>query len=191
MGNNAGWETLELETERLRLRAWRESDAELVYRYASDRDVADNTGFLPHTSVENSKEIISRILRGPNTFAVCDKENGEPMGNVGLMIGDNSNFDLPDTEAEIGFWLGKEHWGNGYIPEAVARVIQYAFEEKEIEVLWCAADEKNHRSRRVQEKLGFQYHHTNALAFWRTTGVYRDEVVSRMTKEEWMSSVAQ
>lgn len=47
-----------LETERLILRPWCEDDANELYKYASDPEVGPPAGWLPHTSVENSREII-------------------------------------------------------------------------------------------------------------------------------------
>ena len=54
-----------LETERLLLRPWREEDAPALYFYASDPLVGPAAGWLPHTSVENSRELIQTVLSGP------------------------------------------------------------------------------------------------------------------------------
>ena len=67
-----------LETERLLLRPWRESDAEDLYRYASDPDVGPIAGWPVHTSIENSREIIRDVLSAEETYAVCLKETGGP-----------------------------------------------------------------------------------------------------------------
>lgn len=62
-----------LETERLLLRPWRESDAEDLYRYASDPKVGPIAGWPVHTSVENSREIIRDVFSAEETYAVCLK----------------------------------------------------------------------------------------------------------------------
>ena len=59
-----------LETERLILRPWEESDAEDLFRYASDPEVGPIAGWPVHTSVENSREIIREVLSAPETYAV-------------------------------------------------------------------------------------------------------------------------
>ena len=59
-----------LETNRLILRPWCESDAEDLYTYASDPEVGPLAGWPPHTSVENSREIIRTVLSKPETYAV-------------------------------------------------------------------------------------------------------------------------
>lgn len=100
-----------LETERLLLRPWEERDAEDLYRYASHPDVGPIAGWPVHTSVENSREIIREVLSAPETYAVVLKENGHPVGSIGLMIGETSNIGLPKTEGEIGYWIGVPYWG--------------------------------------------------------------------------------
>ena len=69
-----------LETIRLILRPWCEDDAEDLYKYASDPEVGPPAGWLPHTSVENSLEIIRNVLSAPETYAVCLKEDGKAIG---------------------------------------------------------------------------------------------------------------
>ena len=65
---------MELQTKRLILRPWQESDAESLYKYASNPNVGPIAGWPPHTSVENSREIIKNELSAPETFAVVLKE---------------------------------------------------------------------------------------------------------------------
>ena len=58
-----------IKTERLILRPWEESDAEDLYLYAKDERVGPAAGWLPHTSVENSRKIIKTVLSEPETYA--------------------------------------------------------------------------------------------------------------------------
>lgn len=71
-------------TERLILRPWKESDAESLYKYAKDPAVGPIAGWYPHTSVENSLEIIRTVFAAPETYAVVLKATGEPVGSTGL-----------------------------------------------------------------------------------------------------------
>ena len=72
-----------METERLLLRPWQESDAEALYRWASDPEVGPAAGWSPHTSVENSRDIIRTVLSEEGTFAVVPKDgNGDPIGAI-------------------------------------------------------------------------------------------------------------
>ena len=74
-----------LQTERLILRAWQESDAEALYRYASNPNIGPIAGWPPHTSVENSREIIKTVLSAPESYAVVLKETGEAVGSIAIM----------------------------------------------------------------------------------------------------------
>ncbi|MBR4955693.1 MAG: GNAT family N-acetyltransferase, partial [Clostridia bacterium] len=147
-----------IETERLILRPWRDGDAEVLYKYASDPDVGTPAGWLPHESVEHSLEIIRTILSAKEVFAVCLKSDGKPVGNIHL----NFSTDMTDLddECELGYWLGKPYWGRGIIPEAGRAVLRRAFAELGVNAVWCGRYDGNEKSHRVQQKLGFVYHHT-------------------------------
>lgn len=108
-----------LETERLLLRPWEDSDAEDLYEYAKDPEIGPIAGWPPHTSVENSLEIIREVMSEPEVYAVVPKKVGRPVGSVGIMFGENGSAPMNEHEAEIGFWIGKPYWGKGMIPEAV------------------------------------------------------------------------
>ena len=173
------------ETERLILRPWEETDAESLYEYAKDDRIGPIAGWPVHTSVENSREIIKTVLSAPETYAVCLKEDNRAIGSIGLMVGKQSNIGLPDTEGEIGYWIGVPFWGQGLIPEAVREIIRYAFTDICLDILWCGYFEGNDKSRRVQEKCGFTYHHTNKDIHWKMMDDIRTEHITRLTKEEW------
>lgn len=111
-----------LETERLILRPWLEDDAEDLYRYASSPDAEPIAGWPAHTSVENGRQIIRDVLSKPETYAVVLKETEQAVGSIGLMIGNASNIGIPDTEAEIGFWIGVPFWGQDKIKTSSGKV---------------------------------------------------------------------
>lgn len=67
-----------LETKRLVLRPWQESDAGALFKYASDPDVGPRAGWPPHKSVEESLEIIRTVFSGEGMWAVELKETREP-----------------------------------------------------------------------------------------------------------------
>ena len=150
-----------LETERMILRPWEESDAQDLYRYASNPEVGPIAGWPVHTSVENSREIIRDVLSAPETYAVVLKklpdpgaETGHAVGSIGLMIGKASNFGLPDTEGEIGYWIGVPFWGRGLIPEAVREMLRYGFEDLKLSKIWCAYFDGNEKSKRHRRNAG-------------------------------------
>ena len=179
---------MRLETQRLILRPWTEADAESLYEYARDPRVGPAAGWPVHTSVENSREVIHTILSAPENYAVCLKTDNRAIGCVGLTVGEKSNLKLPDTEGEIGYWIGVPFWGQGLIPEAVRAVIRRGFEDLGLTTLWCGYFEGNDKSRRVQEKCGFTYHHTNENIHWKLMDDIRTEHVTRLTREEWKNN---
>ena len=171
-----------LETNRLILRPWREDDAEDLYRYASDPEVGPPAGWQPHTSVENSREIIRTVLSAPETYAVCLRENGNPIGSIGFHRADLAEL---DDEYELGYWIGKPYWGQGLIPEASREMLRHAFEDLGMNRIWCGYYDGNVKSRRVQEKLGFVYHHTTEGIELSALNEIRTGHVMLMTREQW------
>ena len=173
------------ETERLILRPWREDDAESLYKYASDPEVGPKAGWPPHTSVEDSRQIIRQVLSVPETYAVCLKESGEAVGSVGLKMGDATDMTDRADECELGYWIGRPFWGQGLIPEASRELLRHAFEEMNMQAVWCGYYDGNTKSRRVQDKLGFVYHHTTEGLEVRLMNEIRTGHVMLMTKETW------
>lgn len=171
-----------LETKRLILRPWCEDDAEDLYKYASDPEVGPPAGWPPHASVENSREIIRNVLSAPETYAVCLKEDGKAIGSIGLHRNDLAE---DEDEYELGYWIGKTFWGQGLIPEAAREVLRYAFEELGMNRIWCGYYDGNAKSRRVQDKLGFVYHHTTEGIEVSLIGEIRTGHAMLMTKETW------
>ena len=171
-----------LQTDRLILRPWREDDAEDLYKYASDAEVGPPAGWPPHTSVENSREIIRTVLSAPDTFAVCLKEDGKPIGSIGFHRKDLAE---DDDEYELGYWIGKAFWGEGLIPEASREMLRYAFEELGMNRIWCGYYDGNEKSRRVQEKLGFVYQRMTEGIEVTLLGEIRTGHSNLMTRERW------
>lgn len=109
------------------------------------------------------------------------------MGCIGILIGENSNFDISQREGEIAYWIGVPYQGQGLIPEAVREVMRHAFETLELDALWCGYFENNEQSHRAQAKCGFRHHHTEENKFNQFLNDYRTEHISRITREEWLA----
>ena len=173
-----------LETDRLRLRPWREEDAESLYEYARDERVGPIAGWPAHTSAENSREIIREILSVEENYAVTVRPGDAAVGSIGLMIGQVSNLAIPEDEAEIGYWIGVPFWGRGYIPEATRELIRHAFEDLGMTTLWCGWFDGNEKSRRVGEKCGFRHVRTEDK-YWPLIDKTVTQHISRLTRQEW------
>jgi len=173
-----------LTTKRLILRPWCEDDAEELFKYACDPDVGPDAGWSPHTSVDESREIIRTVLSRPGNFAVVLQETGLVVGSASIV---NPAHCLPEhrrlSDCEIGYWLGKSYWGRGLIPEAVRELQRYGFEDLGCRAIWCGHFDGNHKSRRVMDKCGFTYHHTEPD---RPTKLgLRTTHYTRITRDEW------
>jgi len=174
-----------IETERLILRPWCETDAGALFKYASDPDVGPIAGWEPHVSEENSLEIIRTVFSAPETYAVVLKETGEPVGCCGIMFSNGLHTaDMKQREAEIGYWIGKPYWGKGLIPEAVKALLARCFKDLQLDAVWCAYYEGNTKSKRVCEKSGFKFHHINHDIL-SPLGDKRTEHFYNMTKEDY------
>lgn len=149
-----------LETKRLILRHWQISDATSLYEYAKDPAVGPIAGWPPHQSVEESRSIIQNVFNGQECYAICLKENNIAIGAIELKLKGHTDMTEKDDECELGYWLGKPFWNNGYMSEAVQTIIKYAFEVLDMKIIWCGYYDGNLKSKRVQEKAGFMYHHT-------------------------------
>lgn len=176
---------IQLSTERLILRPWCEDDAQYLFQYASDSQIGPAAGWPVHTSVENSRQIIKDVLSAPETYAVCLKTDGIPIGSVGLKTEENTDMTDRTDECELGYWIGKPFWGQGLIPEAARELLRHAFEDLNMRAVWCGYYDGNTKSRRVQDKLGFQYHHTTEGLEVTLLNEIRTGHTMLMTKEKW------
>ncbi len=175
-----------LETKRLILRRWEDSDAENLYRYAKDPDIGPIAGWPAHQSIEESRDVIRNVFNGKEAYAVCLKTDGEAIGAIELKLNGHTDMTDRDDECELGYWIGKSFWGQGIIPEAAKEMIRHGFEDLGMTRIWVGYYEGNTKSKRVQEKCGFRYE-------WKSEGVdvpllheKRTGHVSSMTKEQWL-----
>ena len=175
-----------LRSERLAMIPCSVDDAADLYEYAKNPDVGPHAGWKPHESVEESREIIEGLFLPSGAWGIHE------IGSVGLpgpMIGtialEVDRF-RPDAKSkEIGYSLAKDAWGKGYMTEASAEVIRYAFENLEMEILTICTSPVNKRSQRVAKKNGFTYEGRIRKAYRIYTGELRDSLVFSLTKEEW------
>ena len=145
-----------MQSERLVLRPWMECDAEALYKYASDPEVGPRAGWPPHKNVEESLEIIRTLFSNDHTWAIELKETGEAIGCIGYFVHGESNIHIGENDAEAGYWVGKPYWNQGICSEALQVLIDYCFQEKGYDTIWCDFFPENPASGRVMEKCGFR-----------------------------------
>lgn len=140
-----------LETERLSLRRPTLADVKAIAYLANDRRIAENSRRLPHPySSDHAVEFVRAMAADRRGSVFLIENNHAPIGMVGV---DWREQDAP----ELGYWLGFEHWGQGFGTEAARAVIDFFFEEFDAEHLMSGARVANPSSRNILEKCGFQW----------------------------------
>ena len=147
-----------IETERLLLRPFRESDAEAFFKCCQNPNIGNNAGWKPHRSLEESQEILRSVfISQPGIWAIILKEDGRLIGSVGI---------IPDSKREnpqarmLGYWLDESHWGKGYMTEAVQSVLDYGFNTLQLNLITANCYPHNERSQQVLKRHGFTYEGT-------------------------------
>lgn len=150
---------LQIETERLILRAFKQSDLEDFFEYAKVEGVGERAGWKHHESKDESQQILNSFIKHDKTFAIVLKENSKVIGSLGV---EEYGMEEALTEffeyqgREIGYVLSKDYWGKGIMPEAAKAVINYLFNELNLDFLTCGYYDFNNQSKRVQEKCAFK-----------------------------------
>jgi RimJ/RimL family protein N-acetyltransferase len=146
----------ELQTRRLRLRRPVLEDATLAFEtYATDKEVTRYLTWTAHATVAQTREFFQQAIdawdlrMGHRVWLIERRSDETLLGTIGCTVWFH--------RVEVGFALAKQFWGHGYIPEALTRVCETAFEDERIYRVQAVCDEENERSSRVMEKAGMQY----------------------------------
>jgi [ribosomal protein S5]-alanine N-acetyltransferase len=174
-----------VETNRLLLRKWNESDYLDLYEYAQDERVGPNAGWPPHKNEEESKAIVKMFIENDDTYAIVLKDENKVIGSIGLheRYPDVSVAEL--RQKEIGYVLNHSYWGNGYVPEAVRAVLKFGFEEMNLDLIWCGHFDFNSNSKRVIEKCGFRYKFNKDVALPLLDGKIVNELYYQITRDDY------
>ncbi len=147
---------LPLETERLRLRPYAEGDADAIARLLDDPGMAEFLTVIPRPFVDcDARTMIRaswrRMATGRGFELVIVRRDGpdQPIGGAGIGLHDGGR------RGELGFWVGRDCWGQGYATEAARRLIEFAAGELGVKHITASAEIDNPASVNVLEKLGF------------------------------------
>ena len=179
-------------TNRLCFRNWEESDASLLYQYASNPKIAHGCGFpvhlslsscSEHQSVEGSLQVIRDVfLQNKYSFAIVLKETNTIIGMITIML----DRQEAEEEAELGLWLAEEYWGCGYMSEAVPAILNYAFDILNMSVIWYGYFSDNERSKKLQRKIGFVHEGAQENVKLKQVDRIVNRNISKMTRENWI-----
>ena len=150
-----------LETDRLILRAFEEDDLDDFYEYSSIPGVGEMAGWKHHENKEESEVILDYIIKGEETFAICDKKTNKVIGNLAvkpLELEDNSTNFNNYKGRNIGAVLNKHYWNQGLMTEAINELVEYLFNDLKFDFLMAGFFDHNYASKRLQEKCGFRHY---------------------------------
>ena len=175
-----------LQTARLTLRPFVPDDAPAVTRLAGDREIASTTILIPNPYTEqDAREWLQTHKVAFDSghsldLAVCSRASGELLGAIGLV------FQPAHDRAEMGYWIGRPHWGNGYATEAGVAMVAYAFSVLRYNRVSAYHFTRNPASGRVLQKVGLRPEGLwrNHIKKW---GVYEDCAVYGILRAEWES----
>ncbi|MBT3285198.1 GNAT family N-acetyltransferase [Candidatus Bathyarchaeota archaeon] len=150
-------ETPTLLSKRLRLRPILIDDVEFIYELFSRSETNKYSEYPDLKTRDEAVEMYDKFMRpgGESRFRVIIERLGESIGTIGMYSNSKDH-----KRAEIGYDLMREHWGNGYMTEAVEALVSYGFETLGLERIEATVDPENGASIRILEKNSFQHEGT-------------------------------
>lgn len=177
-----------LETERLILRDYKETDREAYFKLKSDKktmyylqDIELHTKEEAETDFDNVLADMKSDDRRFYFFHMETKEMHEQVGSIGYTVMDNTPY---GKIVHLGYFTYPEFWSNGYVTEALKRILEFAFKENGVYRVSTGCLKENKGSERVMQKCGmikeadkkeYEYH----------DGKMKDRVEYRLLKNEW------
>ena len=177
-----------IETERLIIRKFKESDLKDYFEFVSQVDVLPRVGATPHVSIDTARERLLIEIEKPLMFAIVYKPDNKVVGNIALNNPKPARYegmDINEHVKEIGYLLSHDYWGKGIMVEAVKGLFNYAFDNLNIEAVVAGVKMANRQSVRVLEKVGLPQHSViKEYGTW-VDGTTTDYSRHRITREEW------
>ena len=174
---------VELHTQRLTLRLWKQADLQDFFEYASVDGVGQMAGWLPHKDISETQKILDSFIEKKRTFAL--DYQGKVIGSLGVEY--YSETESPELNSmrtrALGFVLSKDYWGRGLMPEAVNEVSRWLFAERKRDAILCAHFDWNTQSARVQQKCGF--HFLKESVYKTRYSTVEKDILNVLYREEW------
>lgn len=173
-----------LETARLRLRWLTAGDVASLYEVFGDPEVCRYWS-RPHlTGIDEAIILLKEIQQGYasrrlSQWGIATLDGNHVVGTCTL-----TSFSLEHRRAEIGFALGRTHWGHGYATEALSALLTHAFESLDLHRLEADIDPRNARSIRVLERLGFRHEGLQRQRYL-INGEAQDALLYGLLASEW------
>jgi 8-oxo-dGTP diphosphatase len=175
-------------TARLKLRALTEADAPRLAELLDDWEMVRHTALVPHPYTLNDGHSFitmqaERCRKGVGTALAMERTaDGRVVGCIGFGT-------EQDGTPELGYWVARQLWGEGYATEAMRRLIRHLFHDLGHPRVWAAAHPDNLASRRVQEKVGMVPEGYEVVGM-PTRGASLAMPVSALSRHEWSKAHA-
>ena len=171
------------DTERLRLRPVRRTDADAVLRVFGDEEAMRYWSHEPLADLDAAHAYIDKMEDGFATrslfqWVIAERESDAMVGAVTLYQWNRQN-----RRAEVGFMLGRPHWGRGYAQEAVRAALRFGFEAMDLHRVEADTHPDNAASLRLLERLGFR-REGHLRERWFTFGAWSDSVLLGLLRSE-------
>jgi RimJ/RimL family protein N-acetyltransferase len=171
-------------SERVTLRWLNEGDVRSLFAVFSAPDVMRYWSSPPLEDIEEAQKLLAHIRDGFRRRAlfqwgVARRADDQVIGTCTLF-----HPDLENRRAELGYALSREHWGNGYMREALTALLNYSFGELNLHRLEADVDPRNALSIRTLEKLGFR-REGYLRERWLVGGGIQDSLFYGLLASEW------
>ncbi|HET8569732.1 MAG TPA: GNAT family protein [Candidatus Limnocylindria bacterium] len=178
----------DIATERLLLRRMRMDDADAVFEYARDPDVARFTSWYPHSSVEDSRRFLEWIVasyeRGDGAnWGIELRAERRFVGTIGFGVSPTHR------SAEVGYALARPLWGRGLVTEALVAVLDLAFGTVGLHRVIARCEPENTGSWKVMKKVGMTFEGIQREAFYAKER-FADLMVWSILDREWRARTA-
>ncbi|QVL33163.1 GNAT family N-acetyltransferase [Telmatocola sphagniphila] len=180
------WQPPVLETPRLLLRPFQSGDVDAYYRICSNPRMTQFTLWDTHTSREDTRLFVEQYApsrlpeKVPEPLAITLRSTGELVGSIGCFWSAQSNEVM-----ELGYNVAEAFWGQGIAVEASRKLLDYVFENYEVERIQARIFAGNSASGRVAVKVGMTYEGT-LRSLLRHRGRYTDVEYYSILRLEWL-----
>ena len=171
-----------LETQRLILRGWRKTDVNDLYDIMNKSSVITG-GWQPHANINITSDVLDEYIENDDRWAVALKDCKKVIGCVRICPDNNRGKFYAKS---INYVLSEDYWGNGYMTEAIKHIIEYSFDELNIDLLSAFHIPDNIKSKKVLERCGFEYEITIEQGCKRFDGKVFDSVCYSISKSSYI-----
>jgi len=147
------------------LRKIQVEDRERLVELANNPNIANNLrDDFPHPyTIEDADHFIKHAQSAQPTLRFCIEKDGIYVGNIGI----HPQEDIYRRSAEIGYFIGEPHWGQGIASQAVKMIVEYGFQQLNYHRIFAGVFSYNQASKKVLEKAGFTYEGASIQAVYK------------------------